>query len=104
MFSISAIKGTTINPEPMLATISVKLWSSVENGGAFISGRPCGMSPISLNGAPADCSNTYPIAPQTITKIALRDVPISQKSLLMMTCFFVFSSSSVGPILIVANI
>lgn len=102
IFSIRAIKGITINPEPKLDTISAKLssrpvdvWLAFRvNEGTSKDGKPGGMSPISLNGAEADDWKTYPMAPQTMTRMAFREVPINHINLLIIRCFLDFSSSS----------
>lgn len=86
IFSKSAIRGTTITPEPMLDTISIKpsvVFPFVTlNGGGLTSGSPGGMYPINTNGDSPSALNMYPITPHITTKIAFLDVPTNQKSLL----------------------
>lgn len=69
----------------------------MEKGGAWNVGKPAGTSPISLKGT-IDELKENPIAPQMITRIALRAVPTSQRVLLMILCLEDLSSSSAGPI------
>lgn len=87
IFSSSAISGTTITPDPILDTISIKpsvVFPLVTlNGGGLTSGSPGGMYPINTNGDSPLALNMYPITPQMTTKMAFLDVPTNQKSLLM---------------------